>query len=68
MLTEETDSPTTHYATIGEGAKLINLLVVSSADSGSACSYAGGCQYKINSPGLSTLLKDSINNHVSVCD
>ena len=66
LLTATTDSPLQHYAT--NDKKLGNTLAVTGSSSGVECSFAGGCDYEITAKGLATLLKDTKNNYVTVCD
>ena len=65
-LTASTDSPLAHYAT--NAVTLTNPLSVTASTTGLECSFAGGCDYEITAKGLSTLLKDTTNNYVTVCD
>ena len=66
LLTATVDAPLAHYATLT--AKLSNELAVTASSSALECSFAGGCDYEITAKGLSTLLKDSTNHYVTVCD
>lgn len=65
-MTAVTDSPLAHFA--ANTAKLANLLAITASTQGLECSFAGGCAYEITAKGLSSLLKNSKNHHVSVCD
>jgi hypothetical protein len=65
-LTASTDSPLAHFAT--NAVKLANPLSVTASTTGLECSFAGGCDFEITAKGLSTLLKDTKNHYVTVCD
>jgi hypothetical protein len=46
-----------------------NSLSVSGSSANVACSYAGGCDYEVFAPGLSSLLKGNQTvNKVKICD
>lgn len=48
---------------------LTNAMALSSSSSGLQCSFAGGCLYEVQAPGLAQLLKNfPEKNYISVCD
>jgi hypothetical protein len=56
----------THHAAVGSSVSFENLHTVTASTSGLECSFAGGCQYAIESHGLYASLLNSANE-VRVC-
>jgi len=55
-----------HYSVIS--TKVSNDLAITSTSKDLSCSFAGGCLYKVSSPGLATAMKNSPSkNYIDMC-
>ena len=53
----ETATGFVYFATIDAAAAMANSVAITSMTPGVTCSFAGGCLYEVNAPGLASTIK-----------
>lgn len=66
---KKTGSTEEVFAIVDRAAALTNVVSVTGSTSRLTCSFAGGCEFEVTSPGLANMLKTNPKiNYISVCD